>query len=653
MADDIEVPGLKFLGADSAPSVSVSVGAPSIYDNAKPISTTKAPVDTANLQPDLLDRVNQLKDLWKSNKELNPKGEDLPITSGYRTLEQQREEYKNRLKNPNLVAEPGKSRHEKGDAVDIHPRVPDSLLAQVGLHRPYGAKDPVHVQINPDLPYESNVEPNTGNDIEIPGLKFVDQNYEKPEPQPWYKTFGKSTASLADTALSAVPGAAQFVAEPVAKLIDRVGDTKVAEEALNKVTNYFDKPVGKALGITQDPAYNAEATHRLMDFAGQNIDKGAQYISDKTGMDKSDAQWFINAALLKAAPTVAKGAIKTGEYIAQKAPVVGKALGDVTAATLGSTTGVGTDTVREAFKSGLYNRPEFWENLTGRADKMQVLNDAKEALQIMRDERLGSYSDKAVGVFQAPEIEPGKPVPKYRLNFKPIENKMNTLMDSIKEIGEKGVKYKVGEIELNKIKEVQEVVNDWKDDPSLHNVKGLDALKRRIDAIYPESPKQTQAQRIITGMRNQVKDEIVRQVPEYENLMKDYEDSLELEKEIERTLSLGHKANPETALRKLQSITRNNVNTAYGYRGDLAKELEKRTGKNLISALSGQSMSTIAPRGLAGLSPVATLGAAFGLSPMAAAALPFESPGVVGAMAYGAGKATRKMTKLSEMTSRK
>ena len=61
------------------------------------------------------------------------------------------------------------------------------------------------------------------------------------------------------------------------------------------------------MGITQDPAYNAEATHRLMDFAGQNIDKGAQYISDKTGMDKSDAQWFINAALLKAAPIAARG----------------------------------------------------------------------------------------------------------------------------------------------------------------------------------------------------------------------------------------------------------------------------------------------------------------------------------------------------------
>jgi polyhydroxyalkanoate synthesis regulator phasin len=327
MDDDIEIPGLKYLrdsgiSTASAPSVSVSVGAPSIYDNAKPISTTKAPVDTANLQPDLLDRINQLKDLWKSNKELNPKGEDLPITSGYRTLEQQREEYKNRLKNPNLVAEPGKSRHEKGDAVDIHPRVPDSLLAVVGLHRPYGAKDPVHVQINPNLPYESNVEPNTGDDIEIPALKFIDRNYEKPEPQPWYKTFGKSTVSLADTALNTIPAGAQFVAEPVAKLIDRIGDTKVAEEALNKVTNYFDRPVGKALGITQDPTYNAEATHRLMDFAGEHIDKGAQYISDKTGMDKSDAQWFINATLIAAGPAAYKGGKLVKEVGQEALPMV-------------------------------------------------------------------------------------------------------------------------------------------------------------------------------------------------------------------------------------------------------------------------------------------------------------------------------------------
>ena len=50
MSDEIEVPGLKFLGADATPYVSVNVGAPSIYDNAKPITTNKTQSDTANLQ---------------------------------------------------------------------------------------------------------------------------------------------------------------------------------------------------------------------------------------------------------------------------------------------------------------------------------------------------------------------------------------------------------------------------------------------------------------------------------------------------------------------------------------------------------------------------------------------------------------------------
>ena len=89
--------------------------------------------------------------------------------------------------------------------------------------------------------------------------------------------------------------------------------TKVAEEALVKATSFFDKPVGKFFGIENDPVYNAEAARRIMDYAAQNVDKGADYIAKNTGMSKSDAQWFINAALLKAAPTAGKIAKKTGK----------------------------------------------------------------------------------------------------------------------------------------------------------------------------------------------------------------------------------------------------------------------------------------------------------------------------------------------------
>lgn len=154
LLDDEVDPFARYLGEPKS-SVSVAVGAPSIYDNAKPISTSK--VNTASLAPELQSRVDKLAELWRSDTVLNPKGEDLPITSGFRTREEQRQLYLNRLKNPNLVAEPGKSRHETGLAIDLHPRVPDSLLETVGLHRPHGKKDMYHVQINPTMAKEVNL----------------------------------------------------------------------------------------------------------------------------------------------------------------------------------------------------------------------------------------------------------------------------------------------------------------------------------------------------------------------------------------------------------------------------------------------------------------------------------------------------------------
>lgn len=51
--------------------------------------------------------------------------------------------------------------------------------------------------------------------------------------------------------------------------------------------------------------------------------------------------------------------------------------------------------------------------------------------------------------------------------------------------------------------------------------------------------------------------------------MKNYENASNLIREIEKTLSLNPKASIDTALRKLQSVMRDNVNTNYGKRGDL------------------------------------------------------------------------------------
>lgn len=346
LLDDEVDPFARYLGEPKS-SVSVAVGAPSIYDNAKPI----AKVDTTKLAPELQARVDKLAELWRSDTVLNPKGEDLPITSGYRTREEQRQLYLDRLKNPNLVAEPGKSRHETGLAIDLHPRIPDSMLEIVGLHRPHGKKDMYHVQINPESATASSVDLSSDSEVDPFSSYLKEQGAYTPTTKQamssqfaglrkdltsadyWTKTLPKQTAALADVAAETLPGAIKFVGEPFAKLIDKLGDTKVATEALDKVTSFASKPFGKTFGITNDPAYNAEATNRFMNFVGENMDKGADYIAKETGLPKSDVAWFMNAATIAAAPYAARGAKKgyemgkevAGETMAKGKEAVGTA----------------------------------------------------------------------------------------------------------------------------------------------------------------------------------------------------------------------------------------------------------------------------------------------------------------------------------------
>jgi hypothetical protein len=223
-----------------------------------------------------------------------------------------------------------------------------------------------------------------------------------------------------------------------------------------------------------------------------------------------------------------------------------------------------------------------------------------------------------------------------RLDFTPIEQSFKSLEDSLKQ----GKKWKIGAPEQAKVKEVQTVINEWKRTPSLHTTVGLDALKQRIDAIYPESPKQTQAQRVITGASKAVKDTIVKQAPDYATAMKDYETMSATIRDIESALSLGSKASKDTALRKLQSLTRNNVQANYGGRLDMARQLEQVGGENIMPAVSGQALSSITPRGLTGQSgaSLAALGAYF--NPATLATLPFTSPRVMGETAMKFGQAS-------------
>jgi hypothetical protein len=329
------VPGFKYL-KDKFPAVTITA-APKSFDNAPAINSPK--VDLERLDPALRERIDIAARDWLNNKELNPKGEPLPITSGFRDTAKQSQLFANRASNPNLVAPPGYSSHEKGMGIDILPGVPDSFLANYGLYRPYGAKDPVHVEINPKANFQSSMDLTGDDDLGIPGFKYTSrQGVYTPStremvsdefaqlrkdlvnPKTYTNTLPKQVAALADTVAGVVPGAIQFIGTPFAKLADALGGEGKAVELLNKTTQLASQPFGKAFGITNDPAYNAEASQRIMAYVGKNMDKGADYISKQTGMPKADAEWFMNAAMIAASPSAYKGGKKVVEATSEVLP---------------------------------------------------------------------------------------------------------------------------------------------------------------------------------------------------------------------------------------------------------------------------------------------------------------------------------------------
>jgi len=329
------VPGLKYL---KNKFVTIEA-APKSFDNAPAITPSK--VDLERLDPALRERIDIASRDWLANKELNPKGEAFPISSGFRDTSKQSELFAQRGTNPNLVAPPGYSSHEKGMGVDILSHVPDTFLANYGLHRPHGKKDLVHVEINPSAPWSMPDQDFTDdNGIDVPGAQYTSRQgvYNPTTTQAmnsqfqglkrdltssdyYTNTLPKQAAALGDVVYGALPAAAKFVGEPFAKLIDKRGDTTIATEALDKVTQFADRPIGKAFGITNDPAYNAEAANRMMDYVGKNMDKGADYLAKETGLPKSDISWFMNAAVIAAAPYAARGGKKAYEAGAEAIPM--------------------------------------------------------------------------------------------------------------------------------------------------------------------------------------------------------------------------------------------------------------------------------------------------------------------------------------------
>ena len=126
----------------------------------------------------------------------------------------------------------------------------------------------------------------------------------------------RSAASLADVTVGGVlPAAAQMVGYPLARLGRSPED---AQAATQRIVSAVDKPFGKMAGVTETPEYQGEAGRQIMDFIGENFQKGAKWIADKTGLPAPDVESYM-ASLGVAAPAMARPAARTIQELATPA----------------------------------------------------------------------------------------------------------------------------------------------------------------------------------------------------------------------------------------------------------------------------------------------------------------------------------------------
>ena len=295
---------------------------------------------------------------------------------------------------------------------------------------------------------------------------------------------------------------------------------------------------------------------------------------------------------------------------------------------LGLSTGVGAEPLSQAFKAGKMGNKDFLNNMRGDVPIHDVLDRAKQGISAMVAEKSAQYRSGMIPVAGDKTV----------LNLSAIDK---ALTDAAGVTAFKGqVK---NESAAGAVAKMRAIVDEWKalDPKEFHTPEGLDALKQKLGGIMESIPFNERTARLAAGkVYTAAKSTIDQQAPTYSKVMRDYGAASEQISEIERALSLGDKASKDTAMRKLQSLMRNNVQTNYGNRLNLANTLEQAGGVDLLPSLAGQAMSSLTPRSLAGQlgGSATTLGAIFSGNPLPLMALPFQSPRIVGSMAYGAGR---------------
>lgn len=450
----------------------------------------------------------------------------------------------------------------------------------------------------------------------------------------WSEVPGKAMRNAPSSALEF----GKAVVQPILHPIDTAS-------AIYDVGHGLASKLHGALGGTQDPeqkakdeaAANAVGQHFAKRYGSMDGFKKA-LAEDPVGViaDVSVVLTGGGAAAARAPGVVGKVGEMVGAAGSAIDPIANtgravKATGNVAASLLGQTTGAGTRPFQEAFAAGREGNRAFTDNMRGKAPIDGVVDMAEAAVDKMGQKRGADYKANIATTSASTATVDPRPVVATMQRARAMATyngvaKSQAAVDVIDNINSK-----IGEFAS------AQQGKPWT--PEM-----FDALKQAIGEIRQPLKQGSLEHKIASNVYNEIKAQIVKQVPEYAKAMEEYAGASDTIKEMRRTLSVNDRASTDTTLRKLQSTMRDGVATNYGQRAKLLDELAQYE-PGLPAGLAGQSLNALAPRGLARIAsnPIALAsgtGMATTLNPASLALLPFASPRLMGEATHAAGRAT-------------
>lgn len=389
-------------------------------------------------------------------------------------------------------------------------------------------------------------------------------------------------------------GAGAKIQDTLSRGVDAVFGTKgfgrnenqEAQDMVDAVTRFYTERYGSLENARQtfinDPVGALSDVAAVLSVGGLAA-RGAGGAVQAAGATRTGETLSRAGQALTIAGNVADPIVQAGRGVGAVAAPVTRAIGNAGAEVLGATTGAKSGVIREAFRN---DTPEYQAALRGDITEGDIVGTARDALQVVRNERAAAYQQAFSKLQAAKETYDISPV--VRQLDKELDNfGIRRAQDGTLDFSRSTISNRSDQ---NDVAALLETVNEWGYQAGDRTGVGIDLLKRRMDDFYSDSG---QARALVASVKGEVQ-KVLDKIPGYRDMTKAYRESSELIEDLQKALSLGTKASDDTAIRKLTSIMRDNNEVRLA----LVRDLERISGANISGMVAGQQLNRWMPRGL-------------------------------------------------------